>query len=141
MSNGFGFIKNLIIFIVVVKCQNWQISCFNANKADFNYFIITSMDFLDDVGLETIWNLAIIVISLGALENHICCNNINVGSFVWVGHFGVVILLGWLTTGNDPVKFAQSLVKFMITQRAILNMHCLECMHGRFILQKCRVGW
>ena len=78
MSNGFGFIKNLIIFIVVVKCQNWQISCFNTNKADFNDFIITSMDFLDDVGLETIWNLAIIVISLGALENHVGRNNVDV---------------------------------------------------------------
>ena len=141
MSNGFGFIKNLIIFIVVVKCQNWQISCFNTNKADFNNLVITSMDFLDDVRLETIWNLAIIIIGLGALENHICRNDINVGGFAWVGHFGVIILLGWLTTGNDPVKFAQFLVKFMITQRAILNMHCLECMHGGFILQKCRVGW
>ena len=141
MSNGFGFIKNLIILIVVIERQNRQIGRLNADKADFNNLVITGMNFLDDVRLKTIWNLAIVIISLSALENHICRNDINVGGFVWVGHFSIIILLGWLATGYDSVKFAQSLVKLMIPQRAILNVHCLECMHGGFILQKCRVGW
>ena len=35
MSNGFGFIKNLIILVVVIECQNRQIGRLDADKADF----------------------------------------------------------------------------------------------------------
>ena len=78
MSNGFGFIKNLIILIVVIERQNRQIGRLNADKADFNNLVITGMNFLDDVRLKTIWNLAIVIISLGALENHVGRNNVDV---------------------------------------------------------------